>query len=737
MKRVVPPRDLGPERPFHHGHGRLDPGRAGGIDLLYLFDILRGNLALVGLIAALCMAAMFIHLQRATPIYRAHAQILIDTRQERVSPVEEVVSNLNVSNSVVAGEVLSIRTNVLIGKVVDRLDLVNDPQFDPRLPRPESAVAWLKRVARGGEPFHQIAQRMPPEGLRAAVIDTIMKRLSVSQMGLSYVIGLSFDAPDPQVAARIANAVAGEYIRALLEKKQEATLRVNSWLSERILEMSQQVEIADSAVVDFRTRMVAEAGGGEDTTNQLLAELNSRLVATSAERADAEVRYAQMERLEAEAGLAAVADVVTSPLLETLQRQRSELAARQAELASTLGRRHPEMIRISAQIGDIDRSLEAEVRRQIEAMRSNVSVTRNREQALQAQIREVSDRADQIAQASVRLDQLERTAAATRLVYENFLSRFKETSAQGDFQSPEARIIGQASVPSVPAEPRKTLSMIVAAVAGLCLGVIVVFLRSALVVPVRTTDELRGATHLPILAVLPHVRRAGRRHGWLHRELAAEAPSVFMEGMRSIRTRLFDVPKSQRPRVILVTSALAGEGKSSICFALARALAGVGSNVALLDADLRRSDTVEALRLPSEGPCLIDYLEGKAGVTDMTERSDLLKADVVVPRRHTNGAADLIASGEMQGLITRLTARHDVVVINAPPVLHLADTLLLAKHADVTLMAVQSGRTPVKVLVRMLNRLNEAGVHVAGTVLTQVRRKDVAAREVYGYSYEY
>lgn len=708
----------------------------GGVDLVYLFDVLRGNVRVVAAITAVCLVAMFIYLQSVTPVYTAFSQIIIDTRQERVTPVEEVISSLNVSNPVVAGEVVTINSNVLIGAVVDQLDLTNHPEFDPRVPRSEGIVSYLKRTFRGQEPFHVRAQSLSQDTIRSIVITDLRRKLDVQQIGVSYAIGIRFDSTDPQLAADVTNAVADAYIAGQLATKQEATLRANSWLADRIEELSRQVEEADAAVVDFRIKMTEEAGGGEETTNQLLAELNTRLVETSADRADAEVRYRLVERLMETDGLSAVADVVTSPLLETLQRQHSELTSRKAELASTLARRHPEIIRVSAQIEDVERSIEEELKRRIEAMRSDVSVTRNREAALQEQIDAVSDRSEKLSIASVRLNQLERAAEATRLVYQNFLARYKETSAQGDYQRPEARVIGQATVPLVPSYPRKTLSMVLAGVLGLSLGIAFVFLRNVLTTPVRSSEELRNATNLPLLALLPYVRAAGR-YNWLHRELESDRASPFMEGINLIRTKLFEISHGTPPRIVMVTSSNAGEGKSSLCFALVRSLSKAGTSVALLDADLRRSDTARALRLSNQGACLVDYLKGKGNFKDLVAHSDLLDADVVAPRHNTHDAADLIASSKISGLITRLSARADVVIINAPPVLNLTDALLLSHYADATVFAVQSGRVSVKMVKGTLERLNEADANVVGTVMTQVRRKDVAGREVYGYSYEY
>ncbi len=707
------------------------------IDLMYLYSVLRVNARFIIALTLGAVAAMMVYLQFVTPLYTAYSQVILDTREERITPVEEVVSNLNVTSSVIAGEVVMLRSNVLIGKVVDRLDLVNHPAFDPRLPRREGLIARAKRFARQGIPPHEVAATLPADTLRGWVIDEVRANLGVTQIGVSYAIGINYKSASPKLASDIANAVANQYIDSQLENKMDATLRANAWLSDRLLELSEQVQNADGSVVDFKAQMIERAGGNEESINQLLAELNTRLVGSSTERADAEVRLSQVEALERAGGLVAVADVVTSPLLETLQQQRTGLASTKAQMGSTLGRKHPDMIRLSAQIADIDRSIEAELKRRVEEMRSDVIVTRNRESALREQIALVSSRADTLSKASVRLSQLQRTAEATRAVYENFLARYKETSAQADFQVPEARVIGRAGVPVVPTSPRKTLFVLMSFVFGLSLAIAVVFIRNLVRAPVTTSAELKALTQRQVMAPLPYVRHFGGKYKWLRREVAGVSNSSFMERIRSIRIELFEVSAISRPRVVLVTSSVPGEGKTSMACALAHDLSGPKTSVLLLDADLRRPDVSKVLDMPADGGCLVSYLERGDKMKDLPRHSDLLGVDVIAPHRSTSDAADLLTSNLFSGLLSRMSSRYDVIIVNAPPVLHLADSVLLAKHADATIYAVRSGSTPAKVVRRSIQRLEGAGAVVAGVVMTMVRRKHAAARESDMYTYGY
>ena len=708
------------------------------MDLLGIYSVLRVNLRLIAAITMAFVIGMFVYLQTLPPIYTAYAQVILDTREERVTPAQEVISNLNVTSSVVAGEIITIRSNILVGKVVDDMGLVDQPEFDPRVPRRESPLAMLKRILRNGERPHEVAARLPEETLRSWVVDAVRRKLSVSQLGVSYAIGISVENKNPKLAADIANAVAASYIDSQLETKMQATLRANSWLGDRLTELSAQVEEADAAVVNFKAQMIDNAGGSEESINQLLAELNTKLVGSSTERADAEVRLSQVEALEVSGGLSSVADVLTSPLLETLQRQHAELAASKAQMASILGRKHPDMIRISAQMRDIERSINTELRRRVEEMRSDVSVTRNRETALRRQIDVVSERADSLSKDSVRLGQLERTAEATRLVYENFLARYKETSAQADFQTPEARVIGKATVPVVPSGPKKTMLMLAAAILGLAGAIAFVFIRNLIRSPITTAEELRGVTGLPTLASLPYVGGLLRDKDWLRKVLNSAGSSSYLERVRSIRTHLFDASRNRKPKVIMITSSVPNEGKTSLCCVLAKVLKQQKKSVLLIDADLRRPDIRTALDIPSTDSCLVEYLEKGTKIQDLVMRSELLGVDVIAPSHPAENAADLLASPNLSGLVMRMSTKYDVIVLNSPPVLHLSDSLLLGKLADVALLAVKCHETPARVVSDSLDRMRKAGGGVVvGTILTMVRRSHAAKSELEMYSYEY
>lgn len=705
------------------------------VDFGFLVDILRREKWVIFALTLLAVAAAFLFLMSASPTYTSSAQVLLDTRQERITNTQQVVSDLSVSNSIVAGEVELIRSNLLMGQVVDQLDLLNHPAYDPRLETEVGPVAALIDAARElafgrADP----GEELTPEEARNRVISRLQSDIRVSQIGTSYGIRISVDAGSPTTAALIANTVAEQYVENQVAAKRDATLRATNWLEARIEEMSRQLQQAETAVVQFRANMTAELGGDERATAQLLELLNARFIDATIEQSDATVRHDLLSSLFEAGGLDAVADVVTSPLLETLSQQRTELARRHAEMSQTLGTRHPQMIGLQAQMDDLERSMRAEVNRSLEAVRSEMEVAANRRQSLQEEILRIQDRTAQVSAASVQLNQLERTAAAMQLVYDDFLSRFTETTAQIEFQRPDARIISRAEPGGSPTAPRKSMILGTAGIFGLSVGVALAFFKEAMNRSVHSSDALRELTRRPVLALLPYVphRRRGRR--WLLDEIAMDKTSVFKDSIRTLRAKLFQVDSIRRPKVLMVTSSTASEGKSTTSLALANSLPHLRLSTVFVDADLRRSVASQYLRLDPYGGCLTRYLMGEQDRSKLVHHDTDVGIDIVAPLTTSDHAADLISSERFGELIRYLSARYDVVIIDAAPVMDLSDAIVVSTHADATIMVVQSNRVPGSLVRISMQRLNDAGAVVLGTVLTQVRKKDAASREMYSYN---
>lgn len=704
------------------------------VDFGYIVSVLRRDRWLILGLTVAAVLVTFILVQRIAPAYTSSAQVLLETRQERVLSSDQVVSNLNATPAVIAGEVELIRSSMLIGRVVDALNLTEHPDYDPRVERDtgllRSAVRSVRGLTGGGA-----AESMSEDDIRAATIARLQRDITASQVGVSFAIRISAKASSPRLAADIANTVAEQYVEALLSVKREATERATGWLQARIAELERQVEEADRAAVTFRAEMTEEFGGDAEATEQLLSDLNSRYIATRIEHSDAAFRYEMVQSLYERQGFDAVADIVSSPLLETLVQQRSELLRQRAEIAQSLGDRSRRLVGVTAQIEDLERSIEAELLRQIESLRSQMEIATNREASLLAAMQEIQERKANVSAANVTLEQLERSADALRETYSTTLARFMETAAQTDIQLPDAQIISQARPPSSPSEPRVPLLLALAAFFGLSAGVGASFVREALNKTVRSADALRALTNLPIISAVPFVPDMRRERSWFIKEINDSAQSPFMEAVRSIRVKLFDLRSTNRPKTLSITSSVAAEGKTTTSLMLAHTLAKKWVAVLVIHADLRRSVGCSAIGADPEGGCLVDFLEGKTQLADAIQHLPDFGFDIMLPLRPVKNPGDLITSDKFSEILLPTVSKHyDLVIIDTAPVLAAPDALFLSSHADDTLMIVQSNRTAAKSVQEALRRLDEAGASLFGTVMTQVDPDDEMLKESYSYA---
>jgi uncharacterized protein involved in exopolysaccharide biosynthesis/Mrp family chromosome partitioning ATPase len=692
---------------------------------------LRRNKWLILLGILLSAGVALIALKNAQPSYDAYAEVLIETRQERVTGVEQVVSALSVDNSVVAGEIAVLRSNLLIGRVVDKLNLIEHPDFDPyriRAPSPPARVVEIvmERVTtwRGDEanPRPELASpsdsQLSAVDARNLVIWQVKRDLKVAQSGIAYVIGIYARAADPDIAAAIANAVADQYLSDQQAIKQTATQRAIVWLDNRLVELETQLRGAEDAVVDFLAELSDREGGTEASVAQQLAELNQTFVNAQSERAAAAARLDHVRKLLEAGGHDAAAAAITSPRLQNLDQERAALERQKARLAERLGPRHPEMIALESAIDDLNRDRQAAIESALGEIEGQLVLAEGRQASLRAAIDIAHRRLIEFSRSSVRLRQLERSASAMRQVYESFLARFQETTQQLEFQKADARIITEAQPALAPSRPRKKLILVVAIAVGAVLGVAASLAREAMNRTVRSAADISRVTHLPVLGTLPRVRQRGNGAAWQAAELRRPKLSPYAEGLRLLRAALMSNRTGAKPRVILFTGTEPGVGTSSTALGFARVMTAIGKRVVLVDANLRRPAVAALLALKAEDADLVDHIEGRADLAGIIV-PDLESDLAAVPTwRGRQNAADLVSSAAFRAAVEQLAATFDLVVLDAPPAVGVADAKVLAGIADAAVVVVRAGSSRESGLNTAVFALEEAGGLVVGAVLT-------------------
>ncbi|MBA4208064.1 MAG: capsular biosynthesis protein [Parvibaculum sp.] len=710
------------------------------LDLMGLYRTLRKRLGLIVSVTFGLTALVMVVVLQQTPLYTATAQVLLDRQKMQVTDMEAVMSGLPADSATVDSEVEILKSRALAERVVDRLNLMQDPEFNEALREP-SFLRWIdprflvrELLALVSADPAPVSEEMRTRAERDGVVDSLLRNLDVTRQRLTYVINLSVTSEQPAKAARIANAYAETYILDQLEAKFDATRQANEWLSRRLGELRQQVRDSERAVEIFRSEQGLESSSGVTVSEQQMSELNAQLILARTALAEARAKFDRARQIRASGGsIESMADVVQSGTISSLRQKQAELARELANLSSRYGPRHPEVVNAEAQRRDIDAQIGAEISRIIGSLQNNVSVAETRVASLEQSLRDIRGETGESGQAMVQLRELEREAAANRAVYESFLNRFKETSQQQDLQVPDSRIISPATAPLAPSHPRKALSLALALILSAMLGVGLAFLLEHLDNGMTTARDVEEALALPHLVSVPLVPAEKGPGGKLlkpHDYLVQKPLSAFSESLRSLRSALQLSNVDNPPKVILFTSALPNEGKTTTSVSFARAAAASGLKVVLVDCDLRHPSVHKTFGLATPAAGLVELLAERLDPEAVMIEDDKTSLRVLPIATGTANPPDLMVSSQMQLLIERLRGEYDLVVLDSAPVLPVSDSRVLSRLADETVFVVRWSDTPKDAAQSAIRELRLYQSNIAGAILVAV---DASKQAKYGY----
>ena len=718
------------------------------IDIRELLRVLwRRRGVILGTVLFLTSLALLVVFQ-LTPRYTASTLLTLQTRKEAVVDIQAVMSGLSTDASVIRTELDIISSRRLIGKLVDKLNLVKDPEFNGALreknpfslsldPRTYLPPEWLTALGLAKEDETLLSPEERAAKEHTAVVDAVTGALAVSNPKLSYTIQLAFESESPAKAALLANTLAEIYLTDQLEAKFEATQRATDWLSGRIGDLRIRVLDAENAVQAYREKhRIIQAGNQGTVGEQQIAELNVQLINTQTDLAEAEARYNQVKTQVGRAsGADSLGDVLKSPLIQRLGEQEAEVRRKQADISKRYGARHPEMINVNSQLSDIRAKIAEETDKILRNIENDVRIARARESTLAHNLEKLKSENTQVDKARVELRELERDAESGRVLLETFLSRFKETSNEKGLQQTDARIISSAQAPGGPSFPKKNLILAVAVVLSGMIGLGLAFLLEALDNGYRALEHLERINRIKGLGMVPKLTALTLK-GMKPFQYALKKPtSAYSESLRSIYTSLmFGHPGDSKPKTVLVTSSLPGEGKTTFSLSLALVLAKAGNlKVLYLEGDLRRANVVKALvELDASPPSLSQYL-----MEETPHWEDCLIADpatgldfILASRRKTDNPQALLQSQRMRTLLQEAAGRYDLILIDTPPLLAVSDAIVLSHYADATVFVVKWESTAREAVRNALDLLRKAGAPLGGAVLAQV---DVKKHAYYGY----
>ena len=686
-----------------------------GVDLTEMMTAIRRRRWSVGLITLLFGLVAWIYLDTVTPLYPASAAVVLETEQEQVIDLESVVSGIPGDFIAINTETEILRSRKLLTRLVDDMDLTQDPEFNPYIVEPAewTETAWAERAfdALGLAPAEPVL--VPPDIQLNATVDQLRNRLRISNIDATYVFEIAIETRDPKKSADLMNRLAELYILEQLEVKFEATQAATQWLSGRVADLKIELEDAEAAVEDYKsaTPLIDELQLAEEARK--LKELRARAETYRLETVETEERLAQITDLRAREDLDAITALIASP---RLSRVADQLASVAGQTAASDQRR----ALLTSQFW-------TEVDRQVTQLSLQLDRARSQAEAVHPSIRDLERLTEKQASDLVVLRQLTREAEASRLIYEHFLGRMKEISVQEGIQRADARVLSPAIPSRTRSYPNKAQTLAMVLILGLMTGCGLAIWRETRLSTFRSAEDLERATGLRVLGNLPKAPIRRRRD--LLSYVIKKPSSTLAEAVRDLRTSLMLSDAKNPPQVIVSCSSVPREGKTTVAVLLAQNTAALGKRVLLIECDLRKR-TLNAYFNTKSPVGLISVLAGTTPFEEAVMHDPRAGIDVLQGEETTANAADVFSSVQFEQFLAELRQRYDFIVIDTPPVMAVPDARMIAALGDALIYSVAWDRTARDMVQAGLNQFREIDIPLAGLALTQI---DLGKAARYGY----
>ncbi|MGO8869352.1 MAG: GumC family protein [Alphaproteobacteria bacterium] len=679
-------------------------------------------------ITALTAAYVF----SVTPLYRAEAKVLVEGDKGQSLNLQGLVPGAQPDLTAIETQAAIIASSELASKAVDRLHLVDDPRYNPEL-RPSGGgllaragrvFGWLGGLFGGGEPKADAASA---ELLHEAIINRYLAGLRVVPDEKSRVISVAYDSPSPDFSARAANTAAALYVEQAAPKP-DSTAKSAGPAGASATELGDRVAAAERRLAEFHS---SSAGAGNALIyQQQLARLDGDLSQLRLDIADAKAKSDQAQQLAASDKAMSVETPIDDAVVQDLRQQYNKLQADLAELRTEYTDSHPKVQEVLAQQAELRGKIRAELGKVAQTLRSQYDQLKAREQKLMQDESRLQAKINEQSGAEAKKAALESDVKTSRELYQAMLARInQQPSADGEkARQPATRIISEAAVPTSPVYPQKAATVGAAFGLSLVIGILLALVIEYVESGFRTRSELESRTGLAVLGLVPLAPKSANPKP-PHMRALDEPNSTYGEAIRSLRSALLQPRGGYRPRVIMVTSSIPGEGKTSTAVSIATTAARARLKTILVECDVLRPSLYNALHC-SIGPGLGDYLAGRARIEEVVRVDPVSGAHYITAGDPMPSASELLDSEGLRLLVTGMREIYDLVVIDSPPVLAVSDTVVVQRLVDETVFLVRWKKTPRDIVFAALRQIAESGGTIAGLALTQV---DVRKHSIYEF----
>ncbi len=668
----------------------LISGISGDFDLKYGLKLLWGGKGWIVVLALLGVGLGFLATYLQTPIYRAQALVQIDPPGQNISalsnPYPATAFNWFDYQNYYNTQYRIITSKALAKKSIEKLGLLEASPFKGSS---EPALLFVARV-----------EVVP-------VPDTRLASVAVNH-------------EDPQEAARWANTLAEAYLEQNIESKIETTRNVYSWLQERLTAAEGDVESSEQVLYEYtKEQGLFVPKEGASIGAETLGKLNDEATGAKTKRIELESTLVQVEKVrKAGDSLDSLPQIASDPLVQRLNMSKADLDVELVQLKNRYKEGHPKVRQVLTQIEQIQDAIDAQSEKIVDGMLADYQQLRRRERELLATIDTERQETVEESRKTVQLEMLQRDAVSDKSLYEAILQKIKETDVASSLRENNVSIVERASVPVTPVKPQPVKNLVVALVLGLVGGCAFVLLRDYLDNTLKEQEDIEKYLKADCLAIIPKHDAAG--------------DGVVTEAYRTLRASLHFNRERDHGNVILLTSSIPQEGKSTTAINLAKALAESGEPTLVVDFDLRRSSVHNHLRLYRE-PGLSDYCSKEMKLDLVMQSTKEPNLSAVTSGKLPPNPPALIGSTSVKRFLDECRERFTWIILDAPPIVSVTDPLLLAKLADMVLMVVRYNQVDRKLARRSITALRRTDARVVGVVLNGIDPKS----DSYHYYYSY
>ena len=698
--------------------------------LLDYLIILRKHQWLIATFLLTVVTVVTIASFKMKPVYQAAARVEVDKESQNTLPFQGVNYDEYVDlENYVETQVKILQSETLALQTIRELNLGQYPEF--------------------GGPTGPLAHSHGGAEARPAILGAFLGRLSVKRVPNSRLVEVQFESGNPELAARVANGHVHNYIEQNFRSKYDATTQASGFLSQELEELRIKVEKSEDARVAYeRQNQIWQIDEKQNITTQTLGDLNKAVTEAQTGMAASEALY----RMATSGNVDLLPEVRNSPVIQDLIKRKSALDDSYTQALEQYGPNFPKVQRIAEQKKEVEAELARAQNIMVGSIEEDYNTARQHLGLLQEALERQKAESNQLAEKLVQFHILEHDAESNKQLYDGLLQKLKEAGITAGLRSSNIRVVDPALIPSAPAGPQRAKNILMSILVGLVGGIGLALFREYLDNTVKSPDDIESLVGLPSLAVVPAQPSSNGHHSkWpqLKHKTATHSvsgprvetlshtqpKSQISEAFRALRTSLLLSQADHPPQVILVTSALPREGKTTAAVNLAVTLAQLGDRTLLLDSDMRKPGIRRALNLLSGNEKgLSSYL---AGVTNLDEivvpHPVISNLETITTGPVPPSPADLLSSRRMREAISELRLRFKFIVIDSPPVMAATDAVIVSSLTDGVLLVARSGETPKEAFTRTRDLLGAVKCRILGVVLNAV---DSSAPDYY-YSYRY